>query len=324
MMNTKDSKTRIYRWSLLLQEYDFEVVHIKGIYNYTDYMSRGFRCNLAEEENKNIKIEIEDSVDQRRLIEHYHQMTGHVGKQTVIYLLKQKFKWKHLNKTCEEFIKGCEICERDSRIKGQSEIIACSIEKPNKRWEIDLIGPMPGTGYVMSVIDVFTRYASTRILKDKSSGRILKALIDITRSRTPPECILADNGREFTNSDISSWCKEMEIELKHGSPYTPTTTGAVERFNQSLMRKLRRITEFGRKNWKDCLAKATDAYNKSFNRATGCGAIEFINGEVRFKIDKEFGAIFQTEEKMIMERAEKLQRNIGQSMRKKNPRVIIG
>lgn len=76
---------------------------------------------------------------------------------------------------CGKTIKNCEICERDSRIKAQSQIIPCSFKPLNERWEMYLIGPMPGNGYILSVIDVFTRFASTRILKDKSCGRVLRA-----------------------------------------------------------------------------------------------------------------------------------------------------
>lgn len=192
-MNTKDIKTRIYRWSLLLQEYDFDIVHIKGIQNYTDYLSRGFKFNMLEEENG--KVEILDKNKQIRIMEHYHEATGHAGKATLRYLLKQKYEWKSMDKRCKEMIDNCQIYEMDSRVKGQSEILASRIETARKRWEIDLIGPMPGGGYILSAIDVFTRFAATRAVRDKSSGRVIKALADIIRNTGPPECILADNGR---------------------------------------------------------------------------------------------------------------------------------
>lgn len=91
--------------------------------------------------------------------------------------------------------------------------------------------------------------------------------------------------------------------MKHCSPYTPTTTGAVERFNQSLLRKIRRITEFGKKKWKDHLAQPTDAYNKSWNRSINCSPVELIIGEVKFKIDKEFGVVSRSSIDQISKRA---------------------
>lgn len=41
------------------------------------------------------------------------------------------------------------------------------------------------------------------------------------------------------------FCNKKEMILKHGLPYKPTTTGAVERFNQTLVKKIRRLDEFG-------------------------------------------------------------------------------
>lgn len=213
----------------------------------------------------------------------------------------------------------CEICEKDTRIKSQPGVIAGSIDIANKRWEIDLIGPMPGGGYILSVIDVFTRFASTRILKDKSSDRVCKALTDVTRDRANPVSIISDNGKEFENAEIKLWCLERGIVLKHGSPYTPTTTGAIERFNQSLIRKLRRITKFGKRNWKECLSLVTNAYNISLNRSIGCAPIELVAGEVKLKIDKEFGAMFKEDLAKITERARKITEKYRKGYEKAEP-----
>lgn len=37
--------------------------------------------------------------------------------------------------------------------------------------------------------------------------------------------------------------------MKHGSPYTSTAQVCVEWFNQTLIKKLRKIIEFGKYNW---------------------------------------------------------------------------
>ena len=69
------------------------------------------------------------------------------------------------------------------------------------------------------------------------------------------------------------WCRERQITLNHGSPYTPTT-GAVKRFNQTLLQKLRRLTNFRKKNWKDWVEKVTKGYNSSWSRAINCASWE--------------------------------------------------
>jgi hypothetical protein len=57
----------------------------------------------------------------------------------------------------------------------------------------------------------------------------------------------------------------MEI----GSPYSPTTTGLVERFNQTLINKLKKLSLFGHKDWEEMLPSAVTVYNISYHRGIG-------------------------------------------------------
>jgi transposase InsO family protein len=43
-----------------------------------------------------------------------------------------------------------------------------------------------------------------------------------------------DNGPEFINQEVKSWCQEHNVEFRHGMPYRPTTqgqVGAIKHFN---------------------------------------------------------------------------------------------
>lgn len=43
LFKSRNMKSRLARWSLLLQEYYFEISYIKGETNFTDHLSRDFR-----------------------------------------------------------------------------------------------------------------------------------------------------------------------------------------------------------------------------------------------------------------------------------------
>lgn len=112
MMKTKDESTRIYRWSLLLQEYDFELQHIRGVNNFTDYLSRA--CNLEIQESKTqIVKRITSEEDIVKILKAYQQETGHGSSEVMLYLLRQKFIWKGMHKSCKEFTRMRQICEKD-------------------------------------------------------------------------------------------------------------------------------------------------------------------------------------------------------------------
>ncbi|KAF9756204.1 hypothetical protein NGRA_3262 [Nosema granulosis] len=79
----------------------------------------------------------------------------------------------------------------------------------------------------------------------------------------------------------------MNIKRKHGTPYSPTTTSLVERFNKTLVTKLRKITEFGKFDWARCLEKANEAYKYSYHRAIDCDPIELLEGKILTTMDRQ-------------------------------------
>lgn len=188
-----------------------------------------------------------------------------------------------INKTISE----CEICQKENNPKGVKSVTPSQVGGPYQKFEIDLIGPMSNRMYILTAIDMFTRHAAARVVADKSSERVLNALENILEEIGKPREILCDNGKEFTNQKIQNWCNERGINVKHGSPYTPTTTGAIERFNRTLMSKLRKMSEFGNQPWIKILQSAVRAYNISPSRAIGMAPLELVEALKMEEKDRE-------------------------------------
>lgn len=72
----------------------------------------------------------------------------------------------------------------------------------------------------------------------------------------------------------------MNIKQRFSSPEHHETMGAVERLNQTLIQKLKKLTDNGRLSWEKALDPATFAVNISFHR--GLGTSPYI-----FKLGKE-------------------------------------
>jgi hypothetical protein len=65
----------------------------------------------------------------------------------------------------------------------------------------------------------------------------------------------------------------------------------VERVNQTLMNKLKKITAFGKYSWEKALPRATFAVNISFNRAIGMAPYMLKYGETpKLEVDLKLGA----------------------------------
>ncbi|MGL5706860.1 MAG: integrase core domain-containing protein [Aeromonas sp.] len=101
---------------------------------------------------------------------------------------------------------------------------------------------------------------------------------------------MSDNGSEFKNRVIEAFCNENEIKWKYSSPYHPQTNGVVERFNGTIIRKLRAIILFGKLQWDKHLDKALSGYHNSFMRAINMTPREFIEGKTTiYPIDIKLG-----------------------------------
>lgn len=140
------------------------------------------------------------------------------------------------------------------------------------------------------MIDHFSKCAEVVPVYTKDMSTIIH-LVDkfIVEKYCTPKVILTDNGKEFINRVCGTYAKNKNIIWKFGSPYKPTTTGLIERFNRTLGSKLRKITEFGKYDWAKCSRKAQRAYMHSFHRAIGCSSIELIQGTVLNTMDIQEG-----------------------------------
>jgi len=69
-----------------------------------------------------------------------------------------------------------------------------------------------GYRYMLNVIDVFSKFAWSRPLKDKTGLTVLNALKEIIKhSQRKPAHIWVDKGKGFYNKHFDEWLKENNI-----------------------------------------------------------------------------------------------------------------
>ena len=159
---------------------------------------------------------------------------------------------------------------------------------------MDIVGPLDYENsegkYIATLIDVFSKKAEASLLYSKDKVSVLNFLQKVCQKNGVPKSILTDNGLEFKNSEIENFCKKENIILKHGAPYNPTTQGCVKRLNQSLINKLKKLSEFGKIPWCKILNSAVESYNNSFSRAIGCTPNELYGKFLHLDIDDKYHA----------------------------------
>lgn len=150
----------------------------------------------------------------------------------------------------------------------------------NKLWQVDLID-MKGFGgpqnrnkkWIMTVIDVFSKYAFAEPMPNKSAltcritlEKILDKGFDITEHY--PTLVQSDNGPEFINAEFELLFDVFEITHVRTPTYMPQAQGAVERFNRTLKGLIfANMTRNGNKKWCDDLPILVKNYNNSYHSA---------------------------------------------------------
>ena len=140
----------------------------------------------------------------------------------------------------------------------------------NNVWQMDLMEMIPyasindGYRYVLTCIDVFSRFARAVAVKTKSGKEIADAVRTLVNQQ-PPKHVQTDLGKEFYNSHVASVLKEFGVN--HYSVFSQYKAALVERFNRTLRSRLNKLfTKQGTKRWVNVLQDIIHAYNHSAHR----------------------------------------------------------
>lgn len=144
-------------------------------------------------------------------------------------------------------------------------------DHPLEEFQIDIIY-MPNThrksdDYVLTCIDVGTKIADARLLKDKTTNEAIRAMDEIISRMGKPKQIYCDSGGEFTSKEFKKWAEDNDINMFYTLQHAPF----IERFNQTIKGRIYKyITHYGYETWNaDLLKDMIENYNNSYHRIIG-------------------------------------------------------
>src|SRR5215469_6570737 len=122
--------------------------------------------------------------------------------------------------------------------------------------------------YLLNVIDIFSRFAWSVPLKDKTANSITTALKSLFQKRKPIS-IQSDKGTEFVNSTVQRYLKNQGVNFH--TTHNPDIKGAIiERFNRTLKSKMYRyFTGNNTYRYLDVIADLLTSYNNSVHSSIG-------------------------------------------------------
>jgi transposase InsO family protein len=136
------------------------------------------------------------------------------------------------------------------RRRGRKDYVRWERDRPMELWQMDIVGGIflaDGTeAKVVTGVDDHSRYCVIAAVTRRATGRaVCLAFAEALHRFGVPEEVLTDNGKQFTarfgnggEVMFDRICRENAIVHRLTQPATPTTTGKVERFHQTLRREL--------------------------------------------------------------------------------------
>ena len=122
-----------------------------------------------------------------------------------------------------------------------------------------------GFKYLLTVIDVLSKYACVVPLKNKNGSDLVEAFPHIFKEGLIPKLLQTDAGTEFLNKKLQNYLKKENV--RHFAIYNETKAQIAERFNRTLKEKMFRYFQYiGQKHrYIDVLQELVNAYNHRFS-----------------------------------------------------------
>src|SRR6266853_4930845 len=144
----------------------------------------------------------------------------------------------------------------------------------DQHWQADLVEMIPyanvnaGYKYILTVIDLFGRYAWAKPIKDKTGKSVKRAFQEIFALGRKCQRLQTDEGREFDNRHVQRLLNRENIRFF--TVKSQFKAAVCERFNRTLKTKMwRYFTKAGSYRWLEVLPELLRAYNASKHRSIG-------------------------------------------------------
>jgi hypothetical protein len=177
---------------------------------------------------------------------------------------------------CYRFLRAHEGHQIHQGIPSAKVTRPVVIKQPNKYLQIDLSdmseykGYNQGYRYILSAVDVNSKFLYAKALKNKTSKNVAAALEKILDEMLPkrPSVAQHDNGSEFM-AEVSELLKSRGIKQIFSLSHNPRSQGQIERVQQTLKRMIRRhFTQENTRRWFDILDQLLENYNSTTHNTT--------------------------------------------------------
>ncbi|UYV67424.1 hypothetical protein LAZ67_5000530, partial [Cordylochernes scorpioides] len=295
----KNPSGRLFRWSLRLSTYNYEIHYLKGSQQYeADLLSRNpfvgyVSADIIKQHQPTaspfnidtnglhtitrkgvIKIIIPETL-QHTLMNKVHQEYNHPGISQMTRIITAQYYWKGISKSIEKFVKSCHTCQIIKRPKGKPYGALGQIPPPQQPFDLISIDTIAGFSkyghsktYLHVIVDHLTRYAWTFPSKSTSTLTNIQTLKTVLQQGSPKR-LLSDRAPAFTSEKFRKFLITHGIQPLLTTSNNPQANGLIERLNATITGKLRlAYLENPKASWTQLVKRVTQTYNNTPHSVT--------------------------------------------------------
>nr|GEY18522.1 reverse transcriptase domain-containing protein [Tanacetum cinerariifolium] len=179
---------------------------------------------------------------------------GHHGPNyTARKVFDSGFYWPTIYCDAQNFVKNCDVCQRQGKITQKDEMPQNSIQVCEifDVWGIDFMGPFLssiGNKYILVAVDYLSKWVEAKALLTNNARVVCKFLKDLFARFGAPRAIISDSG-------------QMEVS------------------NRGLKRILEMAVGENRTSWSDKLDDALWAFRTTYKTPIGCTPYKLVYGK---------------------------------------------
>jgi transposase InsO family protein len=260
-----------------------------------------YRVSKLDPEEKEVSYRRCVPITWRKLIlSEFHDSLwsgGHLGRDKTYEAVRRKFYFENMSYYVKIWVASCDICHKTKASHPNHPKAPLGIIDAARPWDlvsIDLwsagICSRSGNKYVLTMIDVYSKFAFAKPLPNEEETTVAQALIDVFSQFGFPDRLHSDQGAQFTSNLMKEICKFFLVEKSKTTAYHPQGNGTVERLHQFFKNAVSAFVRVDHRDWDEVLRCLMLVYNNAMHSALGTSPAHVALG-------RSLGSIGYIEEK---------------------------
>jgi transposase InsO family protein len=201
-----------------------------------------------------------------------------------LYKKAKKIDSKITLKQVREYLSNnatAQITKEVKRTKTFNSIISPSV---HNNYQMDIMNlPNPSLNgnykYLLTMIDIYSRYAFVKPLKTKSGPVVFEAFKSLIAEFGKCKNINCDLGSEFIYKPFVDYCKDNDITIWYSNPEQDNKNAIIERFHRTIRNIILKYTVAKGKGYIKVLPKLIQNYNNTEHNTVKAEPTEIWKGE---------------------------------------------